>query len=644
MKKLAVDVAASLLAVATFARDTAIYNGKLTSDLNANSNRVVGLAAPASDSDAATKGYVDVATADAGKVKSVNGKDGEVTLTAEDLGVALTNKTLYVGGATITPLTEHQSLDKYATKDDLAKATPADYANVANLASNAAPQSALGNYALKTNLAAVATSGKYGDLADTPTIPTVPTAVSAFTNDAGYLTEHQSLDAYAKSADLGAYVKNTDGVVTNSLSVDITMPFYDNETNIVAKVTPKGVELSAYWTAVGEKGSGYWVYSPLTLLWTDFLTAESDPTVPDWAKAASKPTYTASEVGAVPTTRTVNSKALSADITLGAADVGAYSSSDGTALAKRVTQTEADVGVLTAYVSGTDAALTITNYLSSTQMPASELAVKMDDAATNASVLTTVWRELTRWARFLGVADVPLLDWGFSGVTNLQGFASATVAALAEKADRAWGLYDSETGNAAPDGFTSISSERIRLGGGSSYMEVATTGGSIWVLTSNVEYEPTGIVSNGAFQVRDSDGNALIEIVKGDKAVVAANPSSVTVTNETTLVAGYAIISDAHPTGEVCLDLKEGVWKSETADDCPATVTWSGTSGDYVVSVTPNTATTTCFFRATYETGGDTYVKHNAAIGMSEIVLNGKTYTLGTATIDGHTVLTLTAK
>ena len=182
------------------------------------------------------------------------------------------------------------------------------------------------------------------------------------------------------------------------------------------------------------------------------------------------------------------------------------------------------------------------------------------------------------------------------------------------------------------------------FGGGSSYMEVATTGGSIWVLTSNVEYEPTGIVSNGAFQVRDSDGNALIEIVKGDKAVVAANPSSVTVTNETTLVAGYAIISDAHPTGEVCLDLKEGVWKSETADDCPATVTWGGTSGDYVVSVTPNTATTTCFFRATYETGGDTYVKHNAAIGMSEIVLNGKTYTLGTATIDGHTVLTLTAK
>ncbi len=40
----------------------------------------------------------------------------------------------------------------------------------------------------------------------------------------------------------------------------------------------------------------------------------------------SKPTYTASEVGAVPTTRTVNGKALSGNITLSATDVGALPS------------------------------------------------------------------------------------------------------------------------------------------------------------------------------------------------------------------------------------------------------------------------------------------------------------------------------
>jgi len=54
---------------------------------------------------------------------------------------------------------------------------------------------------------------------------------------------------------------------------------------------------------------------------------ESDPTVPAWAKAEQKPSYTASEVGAVPITRKINNKALSSDITLTAADVNALPSS-----------------------------------------------------------------------------------------------------------------------------------------------------------------------------------------------------------------------------------------------------------------------------------------------------------------------------
>ena len=41
------------------------------------------------------------------------------------------------------------------------------------------------------DLAAVATSGDYGDLINKPTIPTVPTNVGAFTNDAGYITSAQ---------------------------------------------------------------------------------------------------------------------------------------------------------------------------------------------------------------------------------------------------------------------------------------------------------------------------------------------------------------------------------------------------------------------------------------------------------------------
>ena len=83
----------------------------------------------------------------------------------------------------------------------------------------------LAEYAKTADLAQVAKTGSYNDLADKPTIPsttglatetyvdskiaeivipTVPTNVSAFTNDAGYLTEHQSLAEYAKKSEIPA--------------------------------------------------------------------------------------------------------------------------------------------------------------------------------------------------------------------------------------------------------------------------------------------------------------------------------------------------------------------------------------------------------------------------------------------------------
>lgn len=80
-----------------------------------------------------------------------------------------------------------------------------------------------------------------------------------------------------------------------------------------------------------------------------FITGytETDPTVPSWAKASSKPSYTASEVGAVPTSRTVNGKALSANISLSASDVGALP--DDTAIPSKTSDLTNDSGFITGY-------------------------------------------------------------------------------------------------------------------------------------------------------------------------------------------------------------------------------------------------------------------------------------------------------
>lgn len=69
------------------------------------------------------------------------------------------------------------------------------------------------------SLATVATSGSYNDLSNKPTIPTVPTNVSAFTNDAGYLTTHQDISGKQDvlTPGDGIAIDNTDTIRTTGI-------------------------------------------------------------------------------------------------------------------------------------------------------------------------------------------------------------------------------------------------------------------------------------------------------------------------------------------------------------------------------------------------------------------------------------------
>lgn len=135
------------------------------------------------------------------------------------------------------------------------------------------------------------TADEVGALPNTTIIPTVPTNVSAFTNDVGY----------AKTSDLG---------------------------NLATKDTVAKTDLaSAVQTSLGKADTALQSYT------------ETDPTVPSWAKATSKPTYTKSEVGLgnvdnvkqysasnpppYPVTK-VNNK--TGEVSLSASDVGADAS------------------------------------------------------------------------------------------------------------------------------------------------------------------------------------------------------------------------------------------------------------------------------------------------------------------------------
>ena len=118
-----------------------------------------------------------------GSVDSVNGQTGTVVLDADDVGALPDTTTAADLGAYVKP-------SGGIPKTDLASDVQTSLGK-ADTALQTAPVTSV--------------NGQTG--AVTLSIPTVPTNVSAFTNDAGYLTQHQSLTAYQTKVitDTGGY-------------------------------------------------------------------------------------------------------------------------------------------------------------------------------------------------------------------------------------------------------------------------------------------------------------------------------------------------------------------------------------------------------------------------------------------------------
>ena len=112
-----------------------------------------------------------------------------------------------------------------------------------------------------TGLASVATSGSYSDLSNKPTIPVVPTNVSAFINDAGYLTQHQSLDDYAKKTDVNTALADKLGINDTAAAAikdgagNTISTTYASKADVSALMSTKlGVTATAY--AATRDGAG----------------------------------------------------------------------------------------------------------------------------------------------------------------------------------------------------------------------------------------------------------------------------------------------------------------------------------------------------------------------------------------------------
>ena len=82
-------------------------------------------------------------------------------------------------------------------------------------------------------------SGNYEDLSNKPTIPVVPTNVSSFTNDAGYLTTHQSLTDYATKSYVETIIRGAESGLLKR-SVVQALPVSDIDENTIYMVAKTG--------------------------------------------------------------------------------------------------------------------------------------------------------------------------------------------------------------------------------------------------------------------------------------------------------------------------------------------------------------------------------------------------------------------
>jgi hypothetical protein len=137
-------------------------------------------------------------------IKIGGGSNGRILATDGEGNLRWISAAAVSGGvSSYEDLTDLPNLSIYAQTANLATvATSGSYNDLTNK-----PSLFSGSYADLTNKPTLVTS--YNQLTDRPTIPTVPTDVSAFTNDAGYLTSVTNITGNAATVSNGVYTNGS---------------------------------------------------------------------------------------------------------------------------------------------------------------------------------------------------------------------------------------------------------------------------------------------------------------------------------------------------------------------------------------------------------------------------------------------------
>ena len=218
-------------------------------------------------------------------------------------------------------------------------------------------------------------------------IPTVPANVSAFTNDAGYITAQDIPEVPTVPTNVSAFTNDAGYITAQDIPTIPTVP-----TNVSAFTNDAG-----------------------------YLTnfTETDPTVPAWAKEANKPTYNYSEIVNTPTIPTVPT-----NVSAFTNDAGYITSAAIPTVPTNVSAFTNDAGYVTA-VDVQQAAGIPTN-VSAFQNDAGYITAAQVPAQVNAD-----WNATSGAAKILNKPAIPTVPANVSAFYNDAGYiTSANVPAI----------------------------------------------------------------------------------------------------------------------------------------------------------------------------------------------------------------------
>ena len=251
--------------------------------------------------------------------------------------------------------------------------------------------------------------------------------------------------------------------------------------------------------------------------------------------------------------------------------------------------------------SGSNIVMEVTNYNSRVNPPSMKL-MRLSDKG----IYEVMWTETNGLER------------------TYQRAASNTaeqVAALDRKAadtyaPRGWSATTSGLGADAPKDTTWISTPTTVIAGGLEYSKVVTSSGQLWFLRSNGMVANMGGNSGGYFDISASDGTSVFSIEKTDSYMAPVDVDGISV-NGNTVTIRLSVVSADHPFLRYAPTLKAPVvWqKEEDGFSSPVAVSWSGSSGAWVATVT--TTAKEGFFQFEFFQEGGTKIKSGGAMDVS---------------------------